>query len=338
MSANLSQRKIGLQKLIFIGGVILFAIKLAAFYMTNSVGILSDALESTVNIITGFITLKSLQWAVKPRDEDHPYGHGKVELITASLEGILIGIAGILIISEAVGRLGQPPQVLSMDVGIVLMFVTAVINYLMGRFSIIKGKAFNSIALISGGKHLISDTYTTIALIGGLLLFYMTGLQWIDSVLAIIFGVFILYTGYNVLKSTVNGLMDEVDLFTLSQLVQSVASQRKDCWINIHKLTYLKFGHVSHVDLHLTLPWYYNMRESTDQINVLKNIIRKTLPEDEVDISIQSEPCQDNMCHQCTLECQFRRADFVNSRQWTTEQITGKNIFTLSDKQINPVN
>jgi cation diffusion facilitator family transporter len=329
---NPSEVKIKIQKYIFIGGIILFIIKVFAFYLTNSVGILSDALESTVNIITGFITLKALQFAAKPRDEDHPYGHGKVELITASIEGIMIGVAGIMIISEAISRLGQPPAVVKMDVGIILMLVTAIANYLMGSYSMKMGQKHHSIGLASGGKHLISDTYTTLALIGGLVVFYITGYQWVDSFLAIFFGLFILYIGFNVLKSTVNGLMDEADTEALNSLVKTLATERNPSWINIHKLTYLKFGHVSHVDFHLTLPWYYNINQSSQQIADLKNIIRTQLPEEDIDISIQSEPCTYNMCHQCTLDCPERKHAFTTSRAWSTEQIVGKNIYSLTSQ------
>ncbi len=330
--SNPSSTKIKIQKYIFVGGIILFVVKVLAFYLTNSVGILSDALESTVNMITGFITLKALQFAAKPRDEDHPYGHGKVELITASIEGILIGVAGIMIITEAISRLGQPPRVIKMDIGIILMLFTAVANYAMGNYSEKMGKKYQSISLISGGKHLMSDTYTTLALIGGLLIFYFTGYQWVDSFLAIFFGIFILYLGFNVLKSTINGLMDEADSEAINALVAKLSNLRNPLWINIHKLTYLKFGHVSHVDFHLTLPWYFNIKDSSEQITNLKNIIRTELPEEDVDISIQSEPCTPNMCHQCKLDCLERKHRFTQAREWTTEQIVGKNIYSLTSQ------
>ena len=326
----LSHNKISIQKYIFIIGILLFALKVFAFVLTNSVGILSDALESTVNIITGFMTLKSLQFAVKPRDEDHPYGHGKVELITASVEGILIGVAGIMIIIEAFSRFGHPVEVIKLDNGILLLFVSALINYLMGKYSINQGIRQNSIALVSGGKHLISDTYSSMALIGGLVIYAMTGLVWIDSVLAIIFGIFILFTGYNVLKSTLNGLMDEADVGALKNLIINIEVHKTNAWIYIHKLTYLKFGHVSHVDLHLTLPWYYDMKEAKKEIQMLKKIITEHLPEEDVDISIQSEPCDYIMCTHCTMVCQYRKTPFTVSQKLTNELITGTNMYTKS--------
>lgn len=333
---NNSEAKIGVQRTIFLSGIILFIIKVIAFVLTNSVGILSDALESTVNIITGYLTLKALHFAAKPRDEDHPYGHGKVELLTASVEGILIGIAGIMIITEAIKRLGTPPVISKLDTGIILMVLTAVANYLLGMYSIRKGKKMQSIGLISGGKHLMSDTYTTMALVGGLLIYYFTGYQWVDSVLAITFGTIILYTGYEVLKSTVNGLMDEADINAINGLVDAIRDERTHQWVNIHKLTYLKFGNVSHVDFHLTLPFYFDMNGAATEINRLKGIIRSNLPEEDVDISIQSEPCTTNMCYQCQMECVFRKSEFIDLRSWTTEEIIGKNIYRQSiNKQLN---
>lgn len=322
-----SKTKIGIQRYIFIGGVILFFIKVLAFYLTNSVGILSDALESTVNIITGFITLKALQFAAKPRDENHPYGHGKVELITASVEGILIGVAGIMIIVEAIKRLDAPVTVSKMDIGIVLMIITAIANWAMGSYSVKMGKKHNSVSLVSGGQHLMSDTYTTIALIGGLFVFYITGFLWVDILLGIVFGLFIISIGYNVLKTTITGLMDEADIEALKSLVSTIAENKNPAWVNIHKLTYLKFGHVSHVDFHLTLPWYYDLNQVSEQTTNLKNIIRTQLPEEDIDISIQSEPCTENMCHQCIMKCDVRKHQFIKESPWTTDQIIGINIF-----------
>ncbi|MFZ1750362.1 MAG: cation diffusion facilitator family transporter [Saprospiraceae bacterium] len=331
-----THQNINIQRYIFIGGILLFFIKVVAFYITNSVGILSDALESTVNIITGFITLLSLRFAAKPRDEDHPYGHGKVELITSSIEGILIGVAGVMIIIEGFARLGSPPQVVEMGVGIILLVFTAMANYLMGKYSIAQGRKNNSVALVSGGKHLISDTYTTMALIAGLGLFYFTGYLWVDSILAIIFGLVILYTGYTVLRATVNGLMDEADTSTIDDMVKNISDHRMPAWVNIHKLTYLKFGHVSHVDLHLTLPWYYDMSQAKQEIILLKELIRPNIKESEVDISVQSEPCEPTMCHQCCLECPERQKPFVQLKKWTTIYITGRNIFSfpITNKQV----
>jgi cation diffusion facilitator family transporter len=322
-----ASKHIQFQKYIFWGGIVLFIIKVVAFYVSNSVGILSDTLESSINIITGFITLQSLRYAAKPRDEDHPYGHGKVELISASMEGILIGVAGILILIESFKRLHSPPAILTMDLGIALILFTAVANYMMGKWSVKRGQQQSSIALISGGQHLKSDAYSTLALILGLLAYQLLGYVWLDSLLAIIFGCFILYTGYKVLRSTINGLMDEADNVLLSDLTKILQKHRKPEWIGIHKLTSLKFGSVMHIDLHLSLPWFYNVYQANAEATLLKNILRQNFTSQELDISIQSEPCSYVMCHFCMMDCPYRKHAKEEIKSWTSEQITGKNIF-----------
>ncbi len=324
---NNAQIKIKAQWIILIGGIVLFFIKTAAFFITGSVSILSDALESTINVITGFITLKSIQYASKPRDADHPYGHGKIEHLTASIEGILIIVAGIIIMIEAFSRLGNPPVLPKMDIGIILIAFTGIINFILGKYSIKIGKSTNSIALIAGGKHLISDTYTTIALVGGLIIYYFSGILWLDSLLAIVFGLFILYAGYGVIKQTIQGLMDEADQTKLFELSEVLAQNKKDNWVNIHKLTYLKFGNIAHIDLHFTLPWYYNLNQSEEEVHTLKKIIKERLTEEDVDISVQSEPCKENMCHQCSFKCNVRKFPFSKNIEWNLMYITGKNYF-----------
>ena len=319
--------KIKVQRIILGVGVFIFLIKMTAFYFTNSVSILSDALESTVNVITALITLKSLQFASIPRDRNHPYGHGKVELLTASIEGILIGIAGILIIHEAIIRLYTPAVLESINIGIVLMALTAIINYFAGRYSIKTGQKYGSVSLITGAQHLYTDSLSTIALIGGLILYYFTGITAFDSILAIIFGLIILYTGFKVLKTTVTKLMDEANPDAIQKILNTILTNKEVYWIDIHKLTYLEFGNIAHIDMHLTLPWYYNIKQAEQHTSMLKRIIREEFKYIDVDISIQCEPCTSVMCHQCKVDCAFREHDFTTDRIWTIEQITGNNIY-----------
>lgn len=324
---TITSKKFKIQVIITFVGVLLFIIKFIAYFVTNSVTVLSDALESTVNIVTAVVTLRAIKFAAVPYDEDHPYGHGKIELITASFEGLLIGGAGIFIIIEAVNRLGHQPELLSLDVGIILISFTAVVNYILGRYSIRAGNKYNSIALVTGGEHLKTDTYSSVALTAGLVLFYLTGLFWLDSVIAIFFGLFIIYAGYKVLRNTITGLMDEADSKSLQIIFDVLVAHRRPQWINIHKLTLLKFGNVAHVDMHLTLPWYYNMRQALEEVTFIKSIIREQFPETETDISIQCEPCLQSMCSNCTIDCDVREQPYIEQKEWTLEQITGKNIY-----------
>ncbi|HRO09605.1 MAG TPA: cation diffusion facilitator family transporter [Saprospiraceae bacterium] len=323
--------KIKVQRIVLAVGIILFIIKLTSFYLTHSVSILSDALESTVNVITAIITLKSLQFAAIPRDKNHPYGHGKIELLTASIEGILIVIAGIMIIREAILRLYTPIELQSMHWGIVLLIITAIINFITGYYSIKTGKKYGSVSLISGGHHLYSDTYSTIALVGGLLIYYLTGLTLLDSILAIILGLIIIYTGYKILKATSTKLMDEANPKAIQRVLDVIVEHKPPEWIDIHKLTFLEFGNFGHIDMHLTLPWYYNMREMHASTTLLKNLLREKCTETDVDISIQCEPCLPSMCYQCKVDCPVRVHPFSEDRIWTIEQITGNNIYNATN-------
>jgi len=199
------------QKIIAIVGVLLFIIKLVAWYLTRSVAIFTDALESVVNVISGFIGLYSLYLSAQPRDRNHPYGHGKVEFISATIEGGLIIMAGIAIIFEAVRNLINPQPIGQLDYGIYLVAITAIVNFILGWYAIKKGTRNKSLALVASGKHLQSDTYSTLGIIIGLLLLYFTNLHWLDSAVALVFALIIIVTGYKIVRGAVSGIMDETE-------------------------------------------------------------------------------------------------------------------------------
>ena len=207
--------------------VILMTGKFIAFFMTNSVGILTDAMESIVNVAAGFIGLYSLHLAAKPKDEGHPFGHGKIELISASIEGLLIILAGVLIVFEGIKRLFIPSVIEKLDIGIYIIAGAGILGY----YSIRTGKKYDSIALVAGGKHLQSDTYSSIGLVIGLILMYITRIRWIDSALALIFGTIIIFTGISILKKTVANLMDKADKEILSIIADIISKNRQPDWI-----------------------------------------------------------------------------------------------------------
>jgi cation diffusion facilitator family transporter len=192
-----AQTNLRVQKIVTVVAVLLFAIKITAWWLTSSVSILTDALESTVNVVAGFISLYSLYVSAKPRDLDHPYGHGKAEFLSAAFEGSMITIAGAIIIYESIKSLRDPKTLKGLDMGILLVAITAVINYVTGWYCVKTGKKNNSLALVASGKHLQTDTYSTIGIIIGLILIYITGWKKLDGIVAIGFALFIMYTGYN---------------------------------------------------------------------------------------------------------------------------------------------
>ncbi|BEG99032.1 cation diffusion facilitator family transporter [Bacteroides sedimenti] len=296
--------------------------KFIAFYLTNSVGILTDAMESIVNVTAGLISFFSLRYAARPKDKKHPFGHGKVELISASIEGLLIMIAGGMIIYEGVRRLFEPATIGKLDIGIAVVAVSGAINYVMGWYSIRMGKKYDSIALEAGGKHLQSDTYSTIGLVVGLSLLFFTGLKWIDSALALIFGSIIVVTGVLILRKTIANLMDKADDEVLHKMLEVISTVRKPEWIDIHNMKIIKYGSYLFVDCDLTLPWFYNITEGHQACDELKGILSARYS-DRLLVTIHSDPCQEKHCNHCQMsDCEYRKYPFTAPLKLTLKELT----------------
>ena len=316
-----SRQNIRIQKWVVVVAILLLGTKLAAYFLTHSVAILTDALESIVNLVAGLFGLYSLILSAKPRDEDHPYGHGKIEFISAGVEGTLILIAGILIISEAVRNLFLPHALLQIDYGIALISSTALVNFVVGAICIRSGKKSNSLALVASGKHLQSDTYSTIGIIIGLLIIYFTNLLWVDSAVAILFGLIIIFTGSKIVRGSVAGIMDESDKKLLTRLVQILNQHRNENWIDLHNLRVIKFGSVIHMDTHLTVPWYLNVREAHVEIDDLAAMVRDEFGE-SLELFVHSDGCMDFSCKICDKKiCAVRKSPFERKIHWTVENI-----------------
>jgi cation diffusion facilitator family transporter len=301
--------------------VLLFIIKMVAFWVTQSVAILTDALESTVNVIAGFIGLYSLYVAAKPRDENHPYGHGKAEFLSAAVEGTLIIVAGLVILYESVVHIINPPQLKQLDRGILLVAITAVINFVVGFISIRIGKKNNSLALTASGKHLQTDTYSTLGIILGLLLIRLTKLNWLDSVTAIVFACIIIVTGYQILRHSLAGIMDEADKELLQKMLAVLNANRRKNWIDLHNLRVIKYGGLFHIDCHLTVPWYLNVVEAHKEVEELGALIKKEFGT-VFELFVHTDPCLDFSCSICTKdECTVRNRPFEKRIDWTLENV-----------------
>jgi cation diffusion facilitator family transporter len=310
-----------MQRWLVITACFLFLLKIVAWYLTKSVAILTDALESIVNIIAAFIGIYSLYISAKPRDENHPYGHGKAEFLSAAIEGVLIMIAGIFIIYESIRHLLFPLPLQQLDYGIILVAISAVINFGVGYIAKKRGIKNKSIALEASGRHLQSDTYSTIAIITGLTLIYFTGLQQIDSIVAIIISFIIIFVGYRITRKSIAGIMDEADKKILSRLVDFLNQYRNQNWIDIHNLRVIKFGSVLHVDCHLTVPWYLNVRESHIEIEKLTQFIENEFGE-SMEFFVHADDCVESSCPICLKDdCHVRQHPFTKKIEWTLENI-----------------
>jgi cation diffusion facilitator family transporter len=301
--------------------ILLLVIKFVAYYITHSVSILTDALESIVNVAAGFIGLYSLYLSAQPRDKNHPYGHGKAEFISAAVEGSLILSAGTLTIYKAIKNLFYPIHISMIDYGIALVAITAVVNYVTGFLCERQGNRNQSLALIASGKHLKSDCYSTLGIIAGLVLIYFTHIIWLDSVVAILFGGLILFTGYRILRRSIAGIMDEADTELLNKLVRLLNTNRKNNWVDLHNLRIIKYGSVLHVDCHLTVPWYLNIHEAHKEVDELGRLIRNEFGE-AIELFVHSDACLYTQCAICLKdECPVRQHVFEKRITWTLGNI-----------------
>ena len=293
--------------------------------MTHSLSVLSDALESIVNVIAALIGLYSLYLSAKPKDYDHPYGHGKAEFISAAIEGTLIAVAGFIIIYEAITNLLHPHTLKQLDYGISLVAATAVINYVAGVICLRVGKKNNSLALVASGKHLQADTWSTVGIIAGLILLVATKINWIDSAVALIFSFVIIYTGYKIIRKSIAGIMDQADEELLKKMVIMLNGNRKQNWIDLHNLRIIKYGGTLHLDCHLTVPWYLNVHEAHTEIDELSTLVKKEFGE-SMELFVHSDGCLDFSCAICTkTACTVRKHWFEKKIEWTMANISSNN-------------
>lgn len=317
-----------IQRWVAILSVVLLLTKLVAYYLTHSVAILTDALEGIVNVVAGFIGLYSLILSAKPRDADHPYGHGKIEFVSAALEGSMIAMAGVLIFYKSISNLITPQALHQIDWGILLITITAVVNYLVGALCIRTGKRNSSVALVASGKHLQSDTYSTIGILVGLTLIYFTKIYWIDSVVAMLVSGLIMYTAYNIIRPSIGGIMDETDQTLLTDIVKLLNANRRENWVDLHNLRVIKYGSILHLDCHLTVPWYLNVHEAHAEIDELARLVRKEFGE-SLELFVHSDGCLDFSCNICSKQdCAVRKHLTEKRIEWTVENIS-------SDKKHN---
>lgn len=302
-------------------GTCLTLAKFAAFWFTSSNAILTDALESIVNVIAGLFTLYSVYLSSRPRDRNHPYGHGKIEYFAAGFEGGLIFLAGGAMLVKAVVDLLSPQPLQGLAEGLSLTAVAGVGNLIMGLVLLRQGKAMRSVALKAEGRHLLTDVWTSAGVLAGLGLVLLTEVWWLDNALAIALALYILYSGAKLLRTAVAGLMDETDFKLLQQLANGLKPHRRAAWIDLHNLRVQQFGDTYHIDCHLTLPWYYDLRQVREEVKALEEAFEEVLA-GPVEASIRPDPCIPEACATCRVQnCPFRAEAFRHDPAWLPERL-----------------
>ena len=300
--------------------IVLTITKFVAYYFTNSNAILSDALESIINVLASGFAFYSINFASKPRDGNHPYGHGKIEYFSSGFEGALIIIAGIWIIEEAVGRLLNAQTIQNLGWGGGLIAVTAIANVIVGNYLQKVGKETRSEALIADGKHLITDSYSSVIILIGLILVYFTGLIWIDAAASILLSIFIFYNGYWLIRTAVSALMDETDVDLVNQVVGIIKENKREDWIDVHNLRVQKYGSDLHIDCHLTLPYYWDLKQVHESVHSFEEIFEAE-NSGQTEIFIHADPCLPECCKYCTIECAVRTQTFEQEIDWNVEKL-----------------
>ncbi len=301
---------------------IIMSLKFYAYWLTNSNSILTDALESIINVIAGSFALFSIYFSSMPKDENHPYGHGKIEFLSAGFEGALILIAGFSMIVKGSVELFNSHELTSLNIGTWIAGGAGLANYFIGRYLVKLGKKTSSATFIAEGKHLISDTISSVGLIIGLIIILLTEQYWIDNLLSIIFGGIILFTGFKLSKEAINNLLDEADQEKLESVSKLLNEKRKPEWIDIHNLRVIKYGSMLHVDCHITLPYYLSLTESHDHVSSLERMVKES-HEGEIEFFIHADPCIPSLsCTICQLKtCAVREKPAAKKIEWNLENL-----------------
>ncbi|SNC75795.1 cation diffusion facilitator family transporter [Hymenobacter gelipurpurascens] len=297
--------------------VVLVAIKFYAYLLTRSQAVLTDALESIINVVTSGFALYSIYLASLPKDENHPYGHGKIEYLSIGFEGALILIAGVYIFRSAIQALLNPHAVERPDWGMALLAITAIVNLVVGFLLVRAGRQHNSVALVGDGQHLYMDSVSTLVSCLALLLVLFTGNEVFDSGAALLLGVFIVVNGYRMLRRSIGGLMDESDVKTVKQVISELQAHRQPSWIDVHNLRVLRYGSDLHVDCHVTMPYYFTLDETHAQVHRIEEFVASKF-DVEVEMFVHADPCTFAACSHCHMpDCPVRQHSFSQEIPWT---------------------
>jgi cation diffusion facilitator family transporter len=283
MSVNQNtEKQIDLQKFAWLSvatGIVVFGMKIGAYLATGSVGLLSDALESIVNIVAAVVALLALRTAMKPADEVHHFGRGKAEYFSASIEGFMILLAALIIIYTAVERIITPRPLEAVGWGLTISTLASLLNGAVAFILIRAGKAHRSPVLEADGKHLLTDVWTSVGVIVGVGLVVVTGWQRLDGIVAMAVGLNIIVTGINLLRSSTAGLMDKAlpdeDHIKIVQVLQKHESES----VKFHALQTREAGRQRFVSMHVLVPGDWTIQKGHDLSEEIEAEIKLELPD-----------------------------------------------------------
>jgi cation diffusion facilitator family transporter len=302
-------------------GSILLVAKYVAYELTGSTAILSDAMESIVNVVAAVFALGGLVFAGRPADRSHPYGHGKIEFFSAAFEGGLIAFAAVMIVYQAGASLLHGIEVRQLDLGLAITAAAGFANLALGGFLVRTGRRASSLTLVADGQHVLSDFWTSLGVVIGLLLVRITGVLWLDPLVAGIVGVNLAWTGWRLVRHAAGGLLDEEDTELLHKLVAALNASVVPGIIRVHNLRAIRSGRFSHIDAHLVVPEFWSVEAAHDAADAFERQVIKSCGI-EGEIIFHTDPCRRLYCARCDIAaCPIRLEPFRSRPALTVEEI-----------------
>ena len=300
--------------------VLMLAAKYQAYRMTGSTAVLSDALESIVNVVAAVFALGGLVFAGRPADRNHPYGHGKIEFFSAAFEGGLIAFASVLIVYEAIRSLLAGPEVRQIGAGGLIVLGAGLVNLALGFYLVRTGRRYASLTLVADGKHVLADFWTSVGVVVGLGLVHLTGRAWVDPLAALLVALSLMWTGFQLVRHAAGGLLDEEDPVLLSRVLNALQGYIGGGVIRVHHLRAIRAGRFQHVEAHLVVPEFWSVERAHDlSEDVAARVMRDLGVEGEM--VFHTDPCHRIYCAMCDLEeCGIRREPFRSAMPLTLEE------------------
>lgn len=259
--------------------VVTIALKAAAYFITGSVGLLSDAVESVVNLVGGIMALAMLTVAARPADEDHAYGHGKAEYFSSGVEGSLILVAAVSIAVAAVMRLVTPQPLRELGLGLAVSVAASVVNLVVALVILRAGRAHGSITLEANARHLLTDVWTSVGVLGGVGAVALTGWQRLDPIVALLVAANIVWTGVGIVRRSIGGLMDTAlraeDVTAVRQVLDGYAAGG----VQFHALRTRQAGVRKFVSVHVLVPGAWTVQRGHELLERIEDDIRRALPD-----------------------------------------------------------
>ncbi len=296
--------KTGAAKLLIAVVVGLIVFKVLISWLTGSISILAQTADSLLDLFAGIITFSAIHIAIKPADEEHPYGHGKIEDIAAVIQGILIFIVGGLIIYSSIGRIIRGAQIELAEAGAATMLISVVVSILLSHHLYKVSRATGSVALEANARNITADVYSALAVLIGLVIVRITGLAIIDAIIAIGVAIYILIIGYDTLRKPISGLIDAKLPQSQELLIESCLIEHDHEVVGFHALRTRRAGSQRYIDLHLVMAKDMQLEKAHQVCDQIETEIQSRLPESSINIHI--EPCNDE-CQKCYVICTTRK-------------------------------